>query len=191
MTSLWDSGTWLNEPEHWSVSSDTLQITTGFETDFWRTTSYGFVRDSGHALLQDFPDNTSFEVTFIADYSEQFDHAGILVRSDSENWVKCGVEYADEQFGVGAVVTRGVSDWSTAPHPHWSQQPVRCRASRAGDALTIRARSGDDPWELVRVAPLDPDLSWQVGVFAASPTRQGLTATFTDPVWGHADDSLH
>jgi uncharacterized protein len=191
MTSLWNTGTWLNEPEHWSVSSDSLQITTGLETDFWRTTSYGFVRDSGHALLRDFPDNTSFEVTVTADYSEQFDQAGILVRAADTHWIKCGVEYADGVLGVGAVVTNTVSDWSTAPHPHWLHTPITFRVSRSGDALTIRAKSSEGPSELVRLAPIDPSLNWQAGPFAATPTREGLTVSFTDPQWGQADNSLH
>ena len=191
MTSPWETGTWLNEPEHWSASSDTLQITTGWETDFWRTTSYEFVRDSGHALLVDFLDKTSFEMTFAADFSEQFDQAGILVRASESSWIKCGVEFADGELGVGAVVTNGVSDWSTSPHPQWLHTPVTLRVSRSGDALTIRAKSSDGPWELVRLAPIDNNLDWRVGPFAATPTREGLTVTFTDPVWGQAEDSLH
>ena len=173
------------------MSSNALQIITGFETDFWRTTSYGFVRDSGHALLHDFPDNTSFEVTVTADFSEQFDQAGILVRAADTHWVKCGVEYADGVLGVGAVVTSGVSDWSTAPHPDWLHAPITFRVSRSGDALTIRAKSSDRPWELVRLAPIDPSLQWQAGPFAATPTREGLAVSFTDPQWGQADGSLH
>ena len=191
MTSLWHKGTWLNQPEVWSVSGDTLRLTTGRETDFWRTTSYGFVRDSGHALLTDFPDNTSFEVTFTADFSEQFDQAGILVRARDTHWIKCGVEYADGEMGVGAVVTNGVSDWSTSPHPHWLTTPVTLRVSRSGDALTIRAKSSEGPWELVRVAPIDPNLAWQAGPFAATPSREGLTVAFTNPQWGRADGKLH
>ena len=191
MTSPWDTGTWLNEPEHWSAFSDTLQITTGLETDFWRTTSYGFVHDSAHALLADFPDNTSFEVTFEADFSKQFDQAGIFVRAADTHWIKCGVEFADGVLGVGAVVTRDVSDWSTSPHPHWLHTSITFRVSRSGDALTIRAKSSDGPWELVRLAPIDPHAAWKVGPFAATPTREGLIVTFTDPVWGQADSSLH
>jgi regulation of enolase protein 1 (concanavalin A-like superfamily) len=173
------------------VSSDTLQVTTGFETDFWRKTSYGFVHDSAHALLEEFPENTSFEVTFTADFSEQFDQAGVLVRASDTHWIKCGVEYADGALGVGAVVTRDLSDWSTAPHSHWLHTPITVRVSRSHGALTIRAKSSDGPWRLVRLAPLDQDLSWKVGPFAATPSREGLTVTFTNPQWGPADHSLH
>lgn len=45
---MFDDYVWLNEPAHWSVQGDTLRIRTERATDFWRTTHYGFDRDSGH-----------------------------------------------------------------------------------------------------------------------------------------------
>jgi len=191
MSKTWQDGKWLNEPEEWRVSGDTLHLTTDHETDFWRTTSYGFARDSGHALLFGLPDNSSFECSFDGDFSGQFDQAGILLRASATHWIKCGVEYADGVLGVGAVVTSDVSDWSTSPHPAWANTTVRLRVSRLGGAVTIRATSNDGPWELVRLAPIDPALDWQAGPFAATPTRSGLTVAFSQAVWGEAETSLH
>ena len=42
---------WLNEPPAWEVRGETLIVTAGPQTDFWRTTHYGFVRDTGHLWL--------------------------------------------------------------------------------------------------------------------------------------------
>ena len=39
---------WLNEPPAWEVRGDTLTVSAGPKTDFWRTTHSGFVRDNGH-----------------------------------------------------------------------------------------------------------------------------------------------
>src|SRR5690606_41566187 len=44
------------------------------------------------------------------------------------------------------------SDWSVAPVPGWAGRLVTVRASRAGDAVTVRARVDDEPFRLVRVA---------------------------------------
>ena len=141
----WGHHGWLNPPPHVARDGDDLLVTAAEGSDFWRTTSYGFVHDTGHALLTDFPDRTAAEVTFVADFSAQFDQAGLLVRADAEQWVKAGVELSDGVLQLGAVVTRGVSDWSVAPVPEWLGQTVTVRASREGDALTVRARSGDEP----------------------------------------------
>ena len=87
-------------------------------------------------------------------------------------------------------VTLGHSDWSVAPVPEWFGQAVVVRASRKGDALTIRARSGDEPWRLVRVAPLPPG-PLRVGLMCCAPMRSGLVVRFTDLRLVEADQSLH
>lgn len=186
----WDQGVWLNPPVSASVESNNLKVTTVHESDFWRNTSYGFVHDSGHALLIDFPVNTSMEVTFVLDYSGQFDQAGIIVYSDSQHWIKAGVESADGFPQVGAVVTSVNSDWSLAPVPQWMGKQVTVRASRTTDALTIRARCGEDD-QLIRLAPIDASLSWSAGPHCASPVSQFVEVTFTHWVHGDADLALH
>lgn len=186
----WSLGEWSTEPEAVDVDGPDLLVTSRPESDFWRVTSYGFVHDDGHGLLVDLPDGTAVEVSFMADFDQQFDQAGLLVRADERHWVKSGVEYADGVPQVGAVVTHEVSDWSTAPFPSWHGREVTVRASRSGDAVTIRART-DGPWQLVRLAPVDPTLAWRAGPFACAPTRAGLVVRFTRFARGPADVTLH
>jgi regulation of enolase protein 1 (concanavalin A-like superfamily) len=186
----WGHHDWLNPPPQVTRGQDDLLVAASEGSDFWRTTSYGFVHDTGHALLTDFPDGAAAEVTFIADFSAQFDQAGLLIRADEEQWIKAGVELADGVLQLGAVATRGVSDWSVAPVPEWWGQAVVVRASRTGDALTVRARSGDEPWRLVRVAPL-PLGPLSVGLMCCAPTRAGLVVRFTDLRLVEADPTLH
>ncbi|GAA4682999.1 DUF1349 domain-containing protein [Nocardioides nanhaiensis] len=182
--------TWLNPPPDVQVREDALLVTAAEGSDLWRTTSYGFVRDSGHALLVELPEATALEVSFVVDLPEQFDQAGLLVRSGPEQWVKAGVEHSDGAPQVGAVVTRGVSDWSVAPVPAWAGRVVTVRGSRAGDALTVRARVDDEPWQLVRVAPLPPG-PLLAGPYCCAPSRAGLTVRFTDVRLVPADGALH
>ena len=186
----WSQGVWLNPPAEAVHENSHLKVTTIHESDFWRNTSYGFVHDSGHALLTDFPANSSMEVTFILDYSGQFDQAGIIVHSDSQHWIKAGVESADGLPQVGAVVTSINSDWSLAPVADWFGKEVTVRASRTTDALTIRARWGEDD-QLIRLAPIDSSLSWSAGPHCASPVSRSLDATFIRWTHGDADLTLH
>jgi regulation of enolase protein 1 (concanavalin A-like superfamily) len=187
---LWEQGVWLNPPANSVQENSHLKVTTIHESDFWRNTSYGFVHDSGHALLRDFPVNSSMEVTFVLNYSGQFDQAGIIVHSDSQHWIKAGVESADGLPQVGAVVTSINSDWSLAPVPTWMGKQVTVRASRTTDALTIRARCGEED-QLIRLAPIDASLSWSAGPHCASPVSQSLDVTFTLWAQGEADSALH
>lgn len=185
-----DQGAWLNPPIGSSLSADAYTVVTADKSDFWRTTSYGFVHASGHALLNDFPEDSALELRWILDYDQQFDQAGLLVYADENNWIKAGVEFCDGAPQLGAVVTREVSDWSVAAVPDWFGQEVQLRISRRGDALTIRART-EGEWELVRLCPLDTARSWRAGLFCASPSRAGLTVRFTSLRLGEADATLH
>lgn len=98
----WSTSTWINEPDRWRVDGEILVVDTGLETDFWRHTAYSFIHDSGHALVSDFPTNTSLELGVEADYSHDFDQAGIMVWADQEHWVFLGANLVDR-----ANLTRG------------------------------------------------------------------------------------
>jgi hypothetical protein len=52
------------------------------------------------------------------------------------------------------------------------------RVTRFGTALTVHCRSGDRPWQLLRLGYLDLPATVDVGVMCCSPERAGLEATF-------------
>jgi hypothetical protein len=174
-----DAATWLNQPPDVRTDGTDLLVTTGAETDFWRTTGYGYDRDSGHALLADFPVGSVVEVGFVADLTDLYDQAGVLVRVDPSVWLKAGTELTEGMPHVSTVVTHGMSDWSQAPVPEWASRPVTMRVRRVGDALTVSARVDDEPWRMIRLAPLAPDAVATAGPYCCTPTRAGLTVRFT------------
>ncbi|WP_150307436.1 DUF1349 domain-containing protein [Planctomonas psychrotolerans] len=192
MTNIsWAAGQWTNDPADVRETPDGLRVTAREGSDAWRITSYGFVHDSEHALLAAFEQESAMEVRFRLDFAGQFDQAGIFVRVDEENWIKAGVELSDGMESLGAVVTRGSSDWSLSPVPDWAGEWVTIRASRSGNALTVRARVDAEPWRLVRVAPLAADAAVQAGLFCCAPTRDGFTVLFSGWRKTPADESLH
>lgn len=173
------------------VDSGHLIVVAGRDTDFWRTTAYGFVHDNGHALMQPWLPDTAVEVSFVADYDQQFDQAGLLIRRDETTWIKAGVEMSDGTLQVAAVVTHGRSDWSVAPVPEWRGREVTVRVSWSGDAVTTRARRDVEAWRLVRVAPWSVDGPTFAGPYCCAPTRDGLRVRFTRWSSGPADEGLH
>jgi hypothetical protein len=170
--------TWLNEPTTWRRDGGTLIVTTDPDTDFWRTTHYGFVRDTGH-LLGGQAREFTLAATFRGEYRDQYDQAGIAIRIDEHNWIKSGIELVDGHQQISAVVTREFSDWSVAPVP--DPTTVTIKAERTGDAVTISyGLDGAAPDTLLRVAYLEPGTTARAGIMAASPTGTGFTTTFTD-----------
>ena len=187
----WNDARWLNAPARaWYDNSD-LVVEALEGSDFWRTTAYDFVHDSGHALLVAFPELMAVEVRFMLDYTQQFDQAGVLVRADEEMWIKAGVEVSDGAPQLGAVVTNGMSDWSISPVPGWQGRDVTMRVSLSTNALTVRARVDSEPWQLVRVAPLPARRALFVGPYCCAPTRAGLLVRFRGAVLNAPDQSLH
>jgi regulation of enolase protein 1 (concanavalin A-like superfamily) len=171
-----DGWRWVNEPAHWG--GDT--ITADPDTDFWRTTHYGYVRDSGHILGIDKAGDFELTVTFAGDYTAQYDQAGIALRIDAENWIKAGVELVDGQHQLSTVVTREVSDWSvvTLAEP---AATVTIRATRTGDAVTVSyGLNGAPPATMVRLAYFPPEPPVLAGVMCASPTGKGFATRFED-----------
>lgn len=189
--SSWSSGVWTTPPVGVRQNGEELLVECAEGSDFWQTTFYGFERDSGHGLLVPFDRGQACEVTFVADFTHQYDQAGLLVRQDERHWVKAGVELSDGIPQVGAVVTNEVSDWSCGAVPEWATSDVTVRASWIGDALLVRARSGDDPWRTVRLAPFAATGPVRAGLFCASPERAGLSVRFRRLALDAADTQLH
>jgi regulation of enolase protein 1 (concanavalin A-like superfamily) len=188
----WSAGTWTHAPVSAAQEGHDLCVTAVEGSDAWRTTSYGFVHDSEHALVAPFALDSAMEVEFTASFSQQFDQAGIFIRVSNERWVKAGVEFANGRPQIGAVVTDGLSDWSLAPATESAGQRILMRVSRSGDALAIRAKpSNHDDLQLIRVVPFEPELVALAGPYTCAPTRAGLTLRFHSWRSGQPDRSLH
>lgn len=179
---------WLNPPPCHGYDTDGFWFETGQETDFWRHTHYGFVHDTGHALLSEVPADFTAVATFSADYREQFDQAGVMLRLNSENWIKAGLEFADGVFNFGAVVTRGRSDWSTMPVPDpGNRQTIRFTRRANVVAIEVQLVGG---WRLLRLAEF-PAGAATFGPMACTPTRAGLRAHFHALTVGPAQNVVH
>jgi uncharacterized protein len=167
---------WFNEPGRWD--GDT--VTSDPDTDFWRTTHYGYDRDTGHILGVDRAGDFELTVTFSGAYAEQYDQAGLAIRLDERNWIKSGVELVDGQHQISAVVTRDFSDWSVVALPEPAEK-VTMKAARTGDTVTVSyGLNGAPPATMLRLAYFPPELSVLAGVMCASPTGKGFTTRFEE-----------
>jgi regulation of enolase protein 1 (concanavalin A-like superfamily) len=187
----WSDGQWTHQPASVSLDGEALRAIAVEGSDAWRTTAYGFVHDDPHALLAPLAVGQAMEITFSAEWSGEFDQAGVFVRQDDEHWVKTGIEFADGHLGLGAVVTDVVSDWSVGYVDEWNGSEVTVRVSRWPDALIVRARAGAGAWRLVRVAPFDGGADAAAGPFLCAPLRSGFEVRFLSWHLDAADEKLH
>ena len=106
---------WLNEPKEWLADEDRISATAVRQTDFWRKTHDGGIRDNGHFYLETVSGEFTARVKLSASYTSQYDQAWMMVRADQRTWLKCGIEFTDGRQHASAVVTRDWSDWSLMP----------------------------------------------------------------------------
>jgi hypothetical protein len=84
---------WMNEPAAWKVADGKITVRSEPKTDFWRKTFYGYITDNGHFFHLSVEGEFTFEVRVGGQYAALYDQAGLMVRVDAENWVKCGTEF--------------------------------------------------------------------------------------------------
>jgi regulation of enolase protein 1 (concanavalin A-like superfamily) len=173
--------TWLNEPARWELTATGLAFDVEPETDFWQVTHYGFVRDSGHFAALPSQGDFTLRVRFRGAFAEQYDQAGLMVRADAQEWVKCGIERVDGVDRMSVVVTRGArSDWSLHPALGAGDGWYALELRREADALHVSAVPDDGDPVALRLAPLDRDARVGAGVMAAAPTGRGFRVEFAD-----------
>lgn len=168
---------WYNEPPQWKLENSMLMVTTGAKTDFWRTTHYGFIRDDGHFYYQTAEGDFVFTAQFTGQYHDLYDQAGVMLRVDEQNWIKCGVEFVEGVQQASVVVTRQFSDWSVTPLPQ-NPPTIWLKVKRSGDAVEVFYSLDGSHYTLLRLAYLPPDKPVQVGIMCASPQGAGFTVHF-------------
>jgi regulation of enolase protein 1 (concanavalin A-like superfamily) len=165
----WEGFRWLNEPRVWRVENGRLALRCSGESDFWRHTDTGHVQHDGNVFGCDFPADFSIEVRLEADLSSAYDQLGVIAIASEEMWLKASVEL-DGPLWLGAVHTRGHSDWSREPI---EALPATIRLARVGGTVTVSVQEGDS-WRLIRLLTLEGGLF--VGPYACAPSGTGFEA---------------
>lgn len=168
---------WFNEPEQWTICGDTLTIDVTPHCDYWRISHYGFTVDDAPFYYANYGGEFEAKVRVRGDYKVRFDQAGLMLRIDAENYIKCGIEFVDGKYNLSTVVTHTTSDWSVIA----LDRPVEyiwLKALRRLDAVEIFYSFDDREYVMMRNAWMQDNTPMQVGVMAASPDGEGFKAKF-------------
>jgi regulation of enolase protein 1 (concanavalin A-like superfamily) len=168
---------WMNEPVQWAGDAQQLSMTVDADTDFWRITHYGFIRDNGPFYYVEREGDFVASVKVRGQYRELFHQAGLMLRLDDKNWIKTGIEYVDGVQNVSAVVTREVSDWSVVPRND-SPDALWLKLLRKGDYVEISYSFDGERYEMLRLAYFPPGGLVRVGLVAAAPGKESFSVLF-------------
>jgi regulation of enolase protein 1 (concanavalin A-like superfamily) len=168
---------WLNEPASATVSENKITVRARAKTDFWRKTFYGYITDNGHFFYLPVSGDFVFEARVDGQYGALYDQAGLMVRIDAQNWVKCGTEFFDNSRHASVVFTHDFSDWSTM-NDLASSGPVWWRVVRKPDSLETLCSSDGRNFTSVRMGYLVPSATAEVGIMCAAPEGAGFQCVF-------------
>lgn len=170
---------WYNEPASPKQVGDQLVVTTRPKTDFWRKTFYDYVTDNGHFFFLPAAGDFTFECRVAGKYGALYDQAGLMVRIDSSNWLKCGLELVDGIGHASVVVTREYSDWSTV-RGITTKEPLTWRMVRKGASLEVLYSLDGKNFTSTRLGYLPLPASVDTGIMCASPEGGGFECTFDE-----------
>ena len=173
---------WTRPPRDFTVSPEEIRITTEPGTDLWQRTYYGFQNDNA-PVLQLETDETRFSFTVRTDFDSKhrFDHCGVAVYLDSENWLKASIEYENAEYQrLGSVVTNlGYSDWATSDIPA-SVRSMWYRLSRREADYCIECSTDGVHFQQMRICHLHAGAGTiRFGVYACSPENSSFEAVFS------------
>ena len=188
---MFTQGSWLNPPENWSADGAQLRVMTDEKTDFWRKTQYGFIRDSGHFFGTEIAGDFTAQLHVAAQYSALYDQAGMMVRIDEQNWIKCGVEFSDGQLLLSTVLTLDKSDWAVGIAPAMADG-FWLRVTVEQGVIRVQYSTDGKLWPLLRLAPFPEAPRYRVGPMCCTPERGGLEVVFSQFSTGPAlQKALH
>lgn len=156
-------------------------------SDYWRISHYGFTVDDAPFYYANYGGEFEAKVKVSGDYKVRFDQAGLMLRIDPENYIKCGIEYVDGKYNLSVVVTHHTSDWSVIT----LDKPVEyiwLKAVRRLDAVEIFYSFDDKEYTMIRNAWMQDNTPMQVGVMAACPDGEGFKTKFENFTVKHLPD---
>jgi regulation of enolase protein 1 (concanavalin A-like superfamily) len=170
---------WFNEPASAKQSGDQFVVTTKPKTDFWRKTFYDYATDNGHFSFLPVSGDFTFEARVAGKYAALYDQAGLMVRIDSSNWLKCGLELVDGIGHASVVVTREFSDWSTV-RGITTKDPLWWRIVRKGSSLEVLYSLDGKNFTSTRLGYLPSQATLDTGIMCCSPEGAGFECTFDE-----------
>jgi len=171
---------WHCEPEEWAQHRTTVQMRVPPGTDFWRMTSTDECCDNAPFYYLEVEGDFEVRCKVKANYENPDDQAGIMIREDEENWVKCGIQMVGDVPHMCATVTHDYSDLSLHPLPHLPEY-MWVHAKKIGDGLEVYISEDSFDWMQIRQGDITDGAILQIGLYAASPeSEDGFEATFED-----------
>jgi hypothetical protein len=170
---------WMNEPGSAKITGNAITVRSREKSDFWQKTFDGYVADSGHFFHLPASGDFTFTALINGQYATQYDQAGLMVRIDAENWMRCGTEFVDGKRYASVVFTRTYSDGSTLPDLS-DTEPIWWRVVRKDNSVETFCSLDSVKFMSVRMGYFPTQRTVEVGLMCAAPSGPGFDASFKE-----------
>ena len=105
---------WVNEPQNVEFIEKGLLITTKPHTDFWQNSAFNISKNDGHFFAGIKEGDFTLSAKWFFERAIASAQCGLLVSSDTKNWIKAGILSINDNLPqIGVVVSNnGACDWS-------------------------------------------------------------------------------
>ena len=102
---------WLNKPDSFGVSNDTLRVLTASATDFFNNPEDSSIAATAPFLYGEIDGDFVARALVRPDFSSMWNAVSLMVHIDEKHWIKFAFENSDATGkSIVTVVTKGVSD---------------------------------------------------------------------------------
>jgi len=170
---------WENQTNKFVIQNNTLTIEAGEKTDMFRDPNATYNTDNAPKLLFKADENFILSASIEHAFTNKWDGGGIVIKSDSLNWIKfCFEKDYTGARRVVSVATRGISDDCNSVEIN--SDKVFYKVAKADNVFTLYYSTNGANWFLIRHLQFDMKSPLAVGFLAQSPTGKKCRVKFSD-----------
>jgi len=169
---------WMNPPERFQFSNNTLKVSAGKTTDFFNNPENGDGTATAPLLYREVTGDFVATALVKPAFSAIWNAAALMIHADSTHWIKLAFENSDATGpSIVTVVTNGVSDDANGVILN-DQEAVWLRLIRKGNIFALHWSADGKNFKMARLSLLPPAETVKVGMEAQCPVGEGATHAF-------------
>lgn len=170
---------WINPPETFKESPDSLIIEALAGTDFFIDIQGEYQKKNAHLYLAEIEGDFVLTCRVEPHFKTTYDAGGLFIRLDDEHWVKYAFEMTDLGYqSVVSIVTDKISDDCNGERIEADR--VWLRICRKDDCWALHHSEDGVVWKMSRYFRLEFPAKISTGLIAQSPIGEGCRVVFND-----------
>lgn len=163
---------WLNMPDEYSVSDNSVSITAGPKTDYFNDPSANSVNANAPFLYKEISGDFVATALLKPDFSEMWNAMSLMLYINNRNWIKFAFENSDATGkSIVTVVTRDVSDDANGVILN-EVDMVWLKLARKNDNYSMHWSIDGIDYKMARLSAMPQSDTVKIGIEAQCPVGE-------------------